>query len=78
MQIAKGNVVMSLNEKDVEVFYEVTNVFEEKDATWICLAGMVNKSVVARVPLLFLEKQYMRVSDSTSKVLFGSKNNEKS
>lgn len=73
MQIARGQVYMSLNDKDVEVFYKVAKVRQdESGATWIDLVGM-KTSVYDNLPLLVFDKKYMRVSESTAKILFGSK-----
>jgi hypothetical protein len=78
MQIVEGDVVMSLNDKDVEVFYDVAEIKPDKSgATWIRLVGKTGKSETG-IPLIFFDKSYMKVSKSTANILFGSKKNEKS
>lgn len=74
MQIANGQVFMSLNDKDVEVFYKVDRTWQDPSgATWLSLKGLTSDKNTDNLPLLYVEKHYMRVSESTAKILFGSK-----
>lgn len=78
MQIAEGDVVLSLDEKDNEVFYDVTKIAPDNSgANWVTLEGKVSKKTKG-IPLIFLEKGFMKVSKTTANILFGSKKNEKS
>lgn len=64
---------MSLDDKDVEIFYRVEKVRQDGNgATWIDLVGM-KTGVCDKLPLLFFDKKYIRISESTAKILFGSK-----
>lgn len=74
MQVAKGQVLMSLNDKDVEVFYKVDNIWQDKGgATWLSLKGIMSEKNTDNLPLMYVEKSYMQVSETTAKILFGSK-----
>lgn len=65
---------MSLNDKDVEVFYKVDNIWQDAGgATWLSLKGIMSEKNTDNLPLLYVEKSYMQVSETTAKILFGSK-----
>lgn len=67
-----GDAYMSLDVKSKAVFYEVTLVEQHGGATWIELAGMQFQDSL-RIPLLFLDKSFVRVKESTIKALFGER-----
>lgn len=67
-----GDAFMSLDTKSKAVFYEVTLVEVQGGATWIELAGMQFQDSL-RIPLLFLDKSFVRVNESTVKALFGER-----
>lgn len=67
-----GDAYMSLDTKSKAVFYEVSLVEVQGGATWIELAGMQFQDSL-RIPLLFLDKSFVKVNESTIKALFGER-----
>lgn len=67
-----GDAYMSLDTKSKAIFYEVSLVEVHGGATWIELAGMQFQDSL-RIPLLFLDKSFVKVNESTIKALFGER-----
>ena len=67
-----GDAYISLDTKSKAVFYEVTLVEQHGGATWIELAGLQFQDSL-RIPLLFLDKSFAKVKESTIKALFGER-----
>lgn len=68
-----GDTFISLDLKSRAVFYEVEVVETRKDgSTWYKLAGLQFEDNLY-VPLLFLDKSFARVKESTVKALFGER-----
>lgn len=64
---------MSLNDKDVEVFYKVDNIWQDKGgATWLSLKGIMSGKNTDNIPLMYVKERYMQVNETTAKILFGS------
>lgn len=70
--IKVGDAFISLDVKSRAVFYEVSLVEEQNGATWIELAGLQFQDSL-RIPLLYLDKSFARVNESTVKALFGER-----
>lgn len=70
--VKPGDAYMSLDTKSKAVFYEVEVVEEKQGATWLKLAGMQFQDSIY-IPLLFLDKSFVRVNESTIKALFGER-----
>ncbi len=70
---------MSVNEKQyADIFYDVVSVDKDgSGSVWLNLKGkLFNKT--DKIPLLFVDKHFILVPESTVNVLFGGKNgNEK-
>lgn len=68
-----GDTFISLDLKSRAVFYEVYSVEQDNTgATWIALSGIQFQDSL-RIPLLFLDKSFARVNESTVKALFGER-----
>lgn len=70
--IKPGDAYMSLDTKSKAVFYEVEVVEEKQGAIWIKLAGMQFQDSIY-IPLLFLDKSFVKVNKTTTDILFGVK-----
>jgi hypothetical protein len=73
MQIAKGDVLMSLDDKDIDVFYNVVDTWKDAGgASWVGLEGTLSGSF-HHTALIFAEKYFVQVPANTVRILFGSK-----
>lgn len=71
--IKVGDAFISLDVKSRAVFYEVELVETRQDgSTWIKLAGMQFQDSIY-IPLLFLDKSFAKVNQSTVNALFGER-----
>lgn len=74
-KVKVGDAYISLDLKSKAVFYKIEIVETRPDgSTWLKLAGLQFQDSVY-VPLLFLDKSFAKVNESTIKVLFGGNKN---
>ena len=71
-----GDVLLNLDETSKYVFLKIENKYESQGLTHFLLAPLLepsNGGSKLTTSLLFLEKQYVKVDESTVKILFGDK-----
>lgn len=70
-KVKPGDAYISLDIKSKAVFYQVERVDVVQDgSTWIKLAGLQFQDSIY-TPLLFLDKSFAKVNESTVNILFG-------